>query len=132
MADIESLLAIWLTGQFSDCRVCTETPADLETLPRTIQVVRAGGPSRFTVDLPRLVLHSYAIADGTTSARAAARALAYRVDEAMRFTLHGADLGSGVYVGSIGVVSGPSFVPDPNTTLRHFAATYTPTVTAVA
>lgn len=132
-ADIEALLVAWLTARCTDCRVVTETPDDLETIPRTIQVVRAGGGARFTVDQPRVVIHSYAIPDGPTSARIAARALAYRVNDLMRWTLPGSDLG-GVYVGRTDriVVSGPSWVPDPNTSLRHYVGTYAPPLSTAA
>lgn len=127
MADIEALLVPWLAAQREDTRFCTETPADLETIPETVQVVRAGGGQRFVLAQPRVVLGSFAIADGSKSARMAARDLAYAVDDLMLWSLPGKALGD-YAVSKVDQTSGPTFVPDANVTLRHFAATYTITI----
>lgn len=127
MADVEALLVPWLTGQREDTRFCTETPADLETIPETVQVVRAGGGQQFVLARPRIVLGSFAIATDSKSARMAARDLAYAIDDLMLWSLRGSALGD-YTVTKVEQTSGPTFIPDANVTLRHFAATYTVTI----
>lgn len=123
--DIEALLVPWMQEQRPDTHACTETGPDLATIAETVQFTRAGGGQRFTLANPRVVVDSFAIKTDTLSARQAARALALAVDELMLFTLPGTDLDFGeVSITSVTQVSGPSWVPDANTLLRHFAATY--------
>lgn len=121
--DIEALLAPWFADQRVDTHFCTETGPDLQTTLETVQITRAGGGQSFTLANPRIVVDSFAIQNLGVSARQAARALALAVDELMLFTLPGTDLDE-VSITHVTQVSGPSWVPDANTLLRHFAATY--------
>jgi hypothetical protein len=123
MVDIEALLVPWMQEQRPDSHACLETGTDLATTAETIQFTRAGGGQRFTLANPRVVVDCFAIKTDSLSARQATRALALAVDELMLFTLPGADL-DGVSVTHVSQVSGPSWVPDANTLLRHYAATY--------
>lgn len=125
MANVEPLLVAWLKAQRATARVVTETPSNLETLPWTIQVVRAGGSQQFTLDHPRIVLHTFALEANGKSARENAAAYATDVNDLMRWQLKGVQLGAGCWVSSVDVVSGPNFAADVNTALRHYAATYT-------
>lgn len=117
MADAEAVFGTWLTDRFPDSFVCTETPPDIQNLPSTIRVTRAGGPKKFTLDSARVVIDTFA------PTRQAARALAYQVDHAVTFELRGQTV-AGVVVSLVETTSGPTWVPDPNTNLRRFVATY--------
>lgn len=125
MANVEPLLVAWLKTQRPAARVATEVPADVETLPWMIQVVRAGGSQRFTLDHPRIVLHTFAITANGKSARENAAAYATDVNDLMRWQLRGVQLGTGCWVSGVDVVSGPNFAADVNTALRHYTGTYT-------
>lgn len=130
MADVEKLLVAALAARFPDARACTETPADLDTLPQTVKVTRAGGPRLLVLDRPRIVLDIFAIATDELTAREAARAFALEVDDFMQFELPHTQLATGVWVTGVRVDSRPSIVPDENPALRHFASTYSPTIRA--
>lgn len=124
MSDIEALLVPWLQQERPFTHVCTETGDNLATVPETVQIVRSGGAQRVTLANPRIVVHSFAIKTADLSARQAARQLAYAIDDLILWQLKGAELAEGVYVTHVAQTSGPSWVPDANTLLRHFAATY--------
>lgn len=129
MSDIEALLVPWLADQRVDTHFCTETGPDLQTTLETVQIARAGGGQKMTLANPRIVVDSFAIQNLGVSARQAARTLAYAIDDLLLWQLRGVDLAEGVYVTHVAQVSGPSWVPDANTLLRHFAATYSLHVT---
>lgn len=122
MADAEALIVEWLTGQFPDDRVCTETPADLEAIPRTVKVARAGGFKFRRLDRPRIVLDFYAIAASPLSARYVARSWAVECSRAIELGLPHTQLGADAWC-TAATVGGPMFIPDANTTVRHFTVT---------
>lgn len=131
MADVEKLLVAALAARFpAPARVVTETPEDLDRIPRTVKVTRAGGPKLLILDRPRIVLDCYGIASPDQSAREAARAFALEVADFMEYELPHTALADGVFVTKVRVDSRPSSVPDANPALRHFAATYSPTIRA--
>jgi hypothetical protein len=129
MADVEALLVPWLAELRPETHFCTETGTDLQTIPETVQIVRAGGGQKITLANPRIVVHSFAIKTDTLSARQAARTLAYAIDDLMLRPRPHAAIAEGVYVTHVSQTSGPSWVADANTLLRHFVATYSLHVT---
>lgn len=133
IVDVEQLIRAWLQNRFPDAFICTELPPAFEQYPRVAQVTRAGGQRRFTTEQPRIVVDSFATAtaDGIP-ARPAARAWALEICAAFQWDLRGAQLADGVHVAATGdiVANAPVFVPDGNTTTRHYAGTYAPRITA--
>lgn len=130
--DAEALIRAWLQARFADAYVCTELPPGFEQYERVAQVTRAGGLRRFTTDRPRIVVDSFATAYGGMPVRQAGRAWALEICDAFQWDLRGAQLADGVYVAATDdiVANIPVFVPDGNTTVRHYAGTYSPRITA--
>lgn len=117
LEDPELLLLTALATPLTGVRLCTETPGDLDQLPKTVQVVRAGGGKNFILAAPRMVLHSYA-----NGGVGAVRQLASDVDTAV-LALRGQTV-DGICITWVEQTSGPSGVPDQNPALRHMTATY--------
>lgn len=121
--DPEDLLRAWLQDRFPAAVVQTETDESLADQAFTIQVSAGGGSALFKLERPRVVLDVFG------QDRRTARANARAVDHAMRWELKGAWLGDdAAVVTGCTQISGPVLVPDPNTNLRHYAGTYSPTI----
>lgn len=123
MADIEAILIPWLS-QVVSARAVTELPADLASIAPVVQIVRIGGPSDDDVpsfDMPTVSIDSYGIG------RPAAATLAVAVENAIRValpnTLHTAGNTSTV-ITKTQTVTGPSWRPYDDITVRRFGATY--------
>lgn len=119
MADVEGLLIPWFTETL-EVRALTDLPSDLADVLPVVQIVRIGGPSnddnpRF--DMPTISVDSYA-AD-----RATAIALAETVDDALRIQLPGQTLSRST-ITRVQTVTGPSWRPYDNTSLRRVGASY--------
>lgn len=131
MADVEKLLRAKLAERFpAPTRAVTDLPADLDKIPRTVKVKRAGGPKFLILDRPRIVLDCYAIVAEGLSPKEAARAFALEVADFMEYELPHSTLADGVFVTMVRVDSAPSDVLDANPALAHYAATYSPTIRA--
>lgn len=126
VVDAELLLRGWLAGKFPDAVVQTETDELLDGQPFTIKVNAGGGTTRFKLISPTVVLDIYG------PNRATVRANALRVDHAMLWDLPRARLGNVADVTRVGQQMGPRHIPDENTSLRHMAATYVPTLQPLA
>jgi hypothetical protein len=123
MADVEALLVPWLAVQVS-ARAVTELPATLDQISPVVHVLRIGGPSDDDLpafDMPTISVDSYGVG------RAAALQLAQAVDNAVRValpnTLHTV-AGQSVVVTKSQTVTGPSWRPYDDITVRRFGATY--------
>jgi hypothetical protein len=123
MADVEALLVPWLAAQVA-ARTVTELPADLDTIAPAVHVLRIGGPSDDDLpafDMPTVSVDSYGIG------RSAALTLAQAVDDAIRVvlpnTLHTLG-GLSAVVTKTQTITGPSWRPYDDITLRRFGATY--------
>lgn len=123
MADVEALLVPWLAAQVS-ARTVTELPADLDTIAPVVHVLRIGGPDDDNLpsfDMPTVSIDSYGVG------RAAALELAQAVHDAVRVglpnTSHTVTAGTAV-VTKTQTVTGPSWRPYDDITLRRFGATY--------
>lgn len=119
MGNVEALLIPWLTSELG-VRFATDTPADLETVLPLGTFVRVGGPSddnnpRF--DMPTVAVDCYA------ANRGAALVFAEDVDEALRITLPGTTL-NGATITRVQTITGPSWRPYDNTSLRRVGMTY--------
>lgn len=123
-ADVEALLIPWLASTLT-VRAVTDLPADdppgsfLAGLPY-VQVTRIGGAdddNLSSFDAPTVDVDCYA-AD-----RESVSALAARVHDALRVTLPGLTL-AGATVTKVQTITGPSWRPYDNTSLRRFGATY--------
>lgn len=132
MADAEKLIRGWLDARFPDDRVVTETPADLELIPRLVKVTRAGGPKFLTLDRPRIVLDWFAIAAAPLTAREVARAWALEGTRAVEMELPHAQLDDEVWCTAVSVPTAPVFVPDANPLVRHFTSICSLTLRAAA
>lgn len=120
-ADIEQMLIAWLPQEFPGVRACTETPAGDEFTTAAagglIRVVRVGGGRQQSLHQPRVVL------DFFKPSRPAAKAFAMDVAEALFWRLPGTSVAGGG-VSHVVEVSGPSWAPWDNTSVRRFTATY--------
>jgi hypothetical protein len=126
MPDVEQVLVSFLSAQFPSARVVTETPAspEFESVLPIIQVVRVGGPRRFAIDRPTVVVDCFAAGPSSgATGRPAAKALAAQVADALCLSLPGARV-AGAVVGHVVEVSGPSWTPWDNTNVRRVTATY--------
>lgn len=124
MADVEQMLVNWLPQQIPGVRTCTETPAEKEFTAAVqgglVRVVRVGGGRQRAMealDAPRLVLDCFKLT------RPDAKQLALDVANALFLRLPGTTVGNGV-IGRVVEVSGPSWAPWDNTTVRRFVAIY--------
>ena len=115
MADAEAVFVAWLEQEFTDARICTETPANLDDALPCIQVTRIGGGDEevSTFDNPRMDFDCYA------ATRSAARDLAYAVRASIRNDLPGETIG-GAFASRVSSSTGPSWAPHTNTNLRRF------------
>ncbi|GGX26956.1 hypothetical protein [Streptomyces chryseus] len=113
--DVETVLVPWLESTLS-VHVCTETPADLETILPVVQVERVGGATPRFSDTPRVDVDVYAgDADAAmTLARAAQNAL---------LALRG--LVGDAVIRDVRCDSGPSRRPYVNPAIAKRGATYT-------
>lgn len=119
--NVEALLIPWLTSTL-DVRFVTDVPADLTAdgaLPLG-RLLRVGGPS--DDDSPRFDLPTVSV-DCFAATRAAAFDFAQDLDDAIRVTLPGLTL-DGATVTRTQTVSGPSWRPYDNATVRRVGATY--------
>jgi hypothetical protein len=123
VADVEALLVPWLASAVS-ARTVTELPANLDSITPAVHVLRIGGGSDDNLpafDHPTVSVDSYGIG------RAAALELALAVDNAIRValpnTLHTVGALSAV-VTKTQTVTGPSWRPYDDITIRRFGATY--------
>jgi hypothetical protein len=116
--DIEAILIGWLAARYTDCRVCTELPAELPA--KTIQVVRIGGAPENVIpfELPRVDVDVYA------GDRAIARQLAAGLQWDLTFKLPGYTAGDGTRVVAVRCETGPAWAPYDNTAVRRMTATY--------
>jgi hypothetical protein len=101
-------------------RFLTESPADLASAVPVVRVLRLGGPSsddlaRF--DAPTLSFECFAVGE------LAAMALATSVDRWVR-SLPGSRLADGTVVTKAQTVTGPSWRPYENTTIRQFGCSH--------
>jgi hypothetical protein len=131
LVDPELLIRLWLAGQFPHAVVQTETDEALAGQEWTIKVGAGGGSARFTLTTPRVTLDTFA------PTRQAARTNALQADHAMRWLLPRSKLGYTTggpvaVVSKVVQLSGPVHVPDPNTSLRHFAGIYAVTLSPLA
>ena len=123
IADVEAMLIPWFAAVLS-VRAVTWLPADLASVLPIIQVARIGGGSDDnlpTFDFPTVSIDCFG-AD-----RAGGFALAASVDAAIRTTLpgtlHTVDAVSAV-VTKTQTVTGPSWRPYDDPSVRRFGATY--------
>jgi hypothetical protein len=117
--DIEILLVAYLHTKTS-LRVVTDLPANLDEILPVIRVTRISGADRdYRLDRPIVDVDVFA-AD-----RAGASALSGQVRDLLRNQLQYGDAvqPTGV-VTSVETIAGPRWLPDPNTSLRRFNATY--------
>lgn len=123
MADVEAILVPWLAEAVS-ARAVTETPAELADVVPVVQIVRIGGPS--DDDIPTFEMPTVSI-DSYGAGRAAASQLAAAVDNAIRValpnTLHTVG-GASTVVTKTQTITGPSWRPYDDITIRRFGATY--------
>jgi hypothetical protein len=123
VADIEAILVPWLSAAVG-ARAVTELPADLAAVAPVVRVLRIGGPADDNIpsfDQPTVSVDSYG------SGRAAALALALAVENAIRVGLPNTRhvVGSvAAVVTKTQTVTGPSWRPYDDITLRRFGATY--------
>ena len=116
---VEALLIGWLSGQLG-VRCLTDLPADLESVLPVVQVVRIGGPS----DDNDPDFHTPTVSvDSFAEDRSAATTLGQQVDDALRKVLPGQVTG-GAVVTKVQTITGPSWRPFDDTTLRRFGASY--------
>jgi len=115
---IERALVTYLTAEHG-VRVVTELPADLADVAPLIQVVRIGGPS--DDEDPRVQIPTVSI-DYFAADRGAATDLAEAVDLSIR-RLAGTVL-AGAAMGKVRTLTGPSWRPWDDLTVRRFGATY--------
>jgi hypothetical protein len=116
---VEALLIGWLSGQLG-VRCVTDLPAGLADAVPVVQVVRIGGPSDDNdpnFHVPTVSIDCFAVD------RASATVLAQQVDDALRKVLPGVTTG-GATVTKVQTVSGASWRPWDDTTLRRFGASY--------
>jgi hypothetical protein len=115
--DIEAALVPWLNTR-SSTRCVTELPANLAAVLPLIQVGRIGGADGVvTIDEATVDVTCF----GAT--RTTARALAYRVQSILRTNLPGAAVTGGIVL-RVNTLSGPTYLPFADETLRRFGATY--------
>lgn len=115
--DVERLLVAYLSTALN-VRVLTDTPSNLEKVLPLVQVTRYGGDEaapgidRATVDI-----------DCYGANRSAASNLAERVRYALLYRLPGTSVGD-VGIPRVDTLTGPSWRPYDNTTIRRFGASY--------
>jgi hypothetical protein len=123
MADVEALLVPWLSAAVA-ARAVTELPAALADLAPVVHVLRIGGGSDDALpafEFPTVSVDCYA------ATRGAALALAVSVDTAIRVTLPNTVHAFGslsTVVTKTQTVTGPSWRPYDDITVRRFGATY--------
>lgn len=123
MADVESLLVPWLSTVLG-VRVVTDTPANLALVLPVVAVLRVGGPA--DDNLPELDFPTVSI-DCYQMDRLSSLTLAGQVHTAIRQTLVNTvhTVGSqSVVIVKTQTVTGPSWRPYDDTSLRRIGATY--------
>jgi hypothetical protein len=117
-ADVERLLVAWLPSQLDGTRTVTDLPSNLGSVLPLVQVTRLGGADlQPSLDRPVVDIDCYA------TDRAGASDLAQKVRDLVRLLLPGQQV-DGVLVARVDTVSGPSWRPYDNTSLRRFGASY--------
>lgn len=117
---VEALLIGWLPAHINGVRCVTDLPANLAASVPVVQVVRIGGPS----DPNDPNFHNPTVSiDCFAVDRASATALAQQVDDALRKALPGVTTG-GATVTKVQTLSGGSWRPFDDLTLRRFGASY--------
>jgi hypothetical protein len=123
IADVEAFLVPWLAATLN-VQAVTWLPADLVGSVPVVQVARIGGGSDddlHVFDFPTVSINSFAVG------RVPAFSLAASVDEVIRTTLpntvHTVTAGTAV-VTKTQTVTGPSWRPYDDITVRRFGATY--------
>lgn len=111
-AALRSVLVLGSTG-----RVAAQTPDNLESYAKFVQVQRAGGPSGRFASYPVMYVASFAPTYG------AAAALAVDVDDAFLHALPGMVIAGG-RIQDVEGRSGPSPLPYENTLVERFQAVY--------
>lgn len=118
--DVEVLLVAYLAAADPSARVLTDLPDDLESVLPVWQVRRVSGADRdYKLDRPIVDIDTWA-ADRTTAAQRAHQAHALLRGDLPH--LHAVQP-SGV-VTSVETIAGPRWLPDPNTNLRRYSASY--------
>ena len=116
---VEALLIGWLPAQIDGVRFLTDLPSAIATQVPVVQVVRVGGPS----DDNDPTFHTATVSvDCFAVDRMAATLLAQQVDTALH-RLPGVTTG-GATVTKVQTVSGASWRPFDDTTIRRFGASY--------
>lgn len=108
----------WLPTRFTEYRVVTETPPQLEDYLPVVKVFRVGGPRRLNLDHPRMSIDVFALS------RDDARDVAEAVADWMQFKLAGSSAG-GLYFTGVDIGTAPVWIPYTNPNVRRFTASYT-------
>lgn len=115
--DIEALLVAYLADRTGE-RVVTDLPANLDDILPVIRVSRSGGAdSDYKLDRSSVDVDVFA------GNRVDAAALAGEVRDVLRIDLPNSVTPSGVVTGVVTSIA-PTWLPDPNVTLRRFHASY--------
>lgn len=116
---VEALLVPWLKSALGGVRAVTELPSDLQAQVPLHRVMGAGGTAN--PDMPRLLVPRVSI-DSFDVGYAAASQAAQAARAAM-LSLRGQTI-NGTAFTFVELVSGPIWVPYPDTQIRQFTAMY--------
>lgn len=118
--DVEVELVAWLKAQLGvGVRVCTELPDDLDAELPAVKLQRTTGPDDpdGKLDQPLVDVDVYA------ATRGAASLLANQIRQLVRYQLRNT-VTAAVVFGAAETLAGPHWLPDDNTNLRRYNATY--------
>jgi hypothetical protein len=119
-ADVEELVKAWLQAKLGYENVTHEQPTNLRFVMPLIVVERFGGADRIiTLDKPHVDLDVFA------PSRAAAKAHANTIWQAMRTRMPGYIYAARTVVQNVETIAGPSHAPwDSNAQVRRFTMAY--------